>query len=125
MTLRTGKGGRYRYYTCSTRARQGSTGCGSLTVPMGKLDTAVTAHIEKRLLDPRRLTELLSEVLDRREDYIARRRTHITELRQRASEADAKLKRLYEAIENGIADLNDPALKGRVSPHNAYFAFSW
>jgi hypothetical protein len=23
MTIRTGKGGRYRYYTCSTRARQG------------------------------------------------------------------------------------------------------
>ncbi|MBO6625299.1 MAG: recombinase family protein, partial [Roseicyclus sp.] len=66
-------------------------------------------------LDPRRLTTLLSEVLNRRDDYIARRRTHITELRQRASEADAKLIRLYEAIENGIADLNDPALKGRVA----------
>jgi DNA invertase Pin-like site-specific DNA recombinase len=26
MTLRTGKGGRYRYYTCSTKARQGETG---------------------------------------------------------------------------------------------------
>jgi site-specific DNA recombinase len=25
MTIRTGKGGRYRYYTCSTKARQGST----------------------------------------------------------------------------------------------------
>lgn len=27
MTLRTGKGGRYRYYTGSTKARQGETGC--------------------------------------------------------------------------------------------------
>ena len=27
MTLRTGKGNRYRYYTCSTKARQGDTGC--------------------------------------------------------------------------------------------------
>lgn len=27
MTLRTGKSGRYRYYTCSTKARQGETGC--------------------------------------------------------------------------------------------------
>lgn len=119
MTLRTGKGGRYRHYTCSTRARQGSTGCGGTTVPMAKLDTAVASHIEDRLLDPRRLTALLSEVLNRRDDYIARRRTHITELRQRASEADAKLKRLYEAIENGIADLNDPALKGRVAELSA------
>ena len=119
MTMRTGKGGRYRYYTCSTRARQGSTGCGGTTVPMEKLDTAVASHIEDRLLDPCRLTALLSEVLDRREDYIARRQTHITELRQRASEADAKLKRLYEAIENGVADLDDPALKERVAELSA------
>jgi recombinase-like zinc beta ribbon protein len=34
MTLRTGKGGRYRYYTCSTEARQGETGCPGRTVPM-------------------------------------------------------------------------------------------
>src|SRR3981189_2437308 len=39
MTLRTGKGsagGMYRYYTCSTKARQGQRGCRGLTVPMGK-----------------------------------------------------------------------------------------
>ncbi|GEL01508.1 hypothetical protein SSA02_06710 [Swaminathania salitolerans] len=29
MTLRTGMGGRYRYYTCSIKARQGETGCSS------------------------------------------------------------------------------------------------
>jgi len=36
-------------------------------------------------------------------------------LRKRASEADAKLKRLYDAIENGIADVSDPVLKDRVT----------
>jgi DNA invertase Pin-like site-specific DNA recombinase len=34
MTLRTGKSGRYRYYTCCTKARQGETGCPGRTVPM-------------------------------------------------------------------------------------------
>jgi hypothetical protein len=41
MTLRAGKGsagGMYRYYTCSTKARQGERGCRGLTVPMDKLD---------------------------------------------------------------------------------------
>jgi hypothetical protein len=33
---------------------------------------------------------------------------HIAELRKRATETDAKLKRLYDAIENGVADLSDP-----------------
>ena len=114
MTLRTGKHGRYRYYTCSTRNRQGSTGCGGTTVPMGKLDDAIINHLEKRVLDPRRLTALLESVLDRRSDYVARRRGHIAELRKRATEADAKLVRLYEAIENDIADIHDPSLKTRL-----------
>src|SRR5882724_13103541 len=52
MTLRTGKSGRYRYYTCSTKARQGNTGCRGRTVPMEKLDTLVADHIEHRLLLP-------------------------------------------------------------------------
>ena len=52
MTLRTGKGGQYRYYTCSTKARQGETGCKGRTMPMEKLDTLVADHIEQRLLTP-------------------------------------------------------------------------
>ena len=40
---------------------------------------------------------------------------YIAELRKRASEADAKLKRLYDAIENGVADLTDPMLKDQIA----------
>ena len=115
MTLRTGKSGRYRYYTCCTKARQGATGCPGRTVPMEKLDTLVADHIEQRLLQPQRLEQVLSSVLDRREERANRRTMHIAELRKRASEADAKLKRLYDAIENGIADLTDPMLKDRIT----------
>ena len=115
MTLRTGKGGRYRYYTCSTKARQGETGCAGRTVPMHRLDTLVADHIERRLLQPARLEHILSSVLDRRQERAERRASHIAELRKRAAEADAKLKRLYDAIENGIADLTDPLLKDRVT----------
>lgn len=55
--------------------------------------------------------QILSSILDRREERAERRATHIAELRKRASEADAKLKRLYDAIENGVADLSDPMLR--------------
>src|SRR5579859_7108817 len=47
MTLRTGKSGRYRYYTCCTKARQGETGCPGRTVPMEKLDNLVAEYIEQ------------------------------------------------------------------------------
>ena len=75
---------------------------------MEKLDSVVAEHIEHRLLQPKRLEQILSNVLDRREERAERRTAHIAELRKRASEADAKLKRLYDAIENGVADLSAP-----------------
>ena len=115
MTLRTGKGGRYRYYTCSTKARQGETGCKGRSIPMEKLDGLVADHLEKRLLKPERLEEVLSSILTRREERAERRATHVTDLRKRAAEAEAKLKRLYDAIENGVADLSDPLLKERLA----------
>ncbi len=115
MTLRTGKYNQYRYYTCSTAARQGKQGCRGQSVRMDKLDHVVVDHLEWRLLDPRRLHEILRHLLERREEWIERRRGHVAELRKRTTEAEAKLKRLYQAIENGIADLSDPALKDRLA----------
>ncbi len=115
MTLRTGKGSQYRYYTCSTKARQGVSGCRGLTVPMDKLDRAVADHLEWRLLDPSRLATLMDQLLVRRDEWNERRRGHISELRKRAAEAEAKLKRLYDAIENGVVDMADPSLKDRIA----------
>ncbi|MDE5442270.1 hypothetical protein GWG65_12585 [Bradyrhizobium sp. CSA207] len=63
---------------------------------------------------PKRLERILSAVLHRRKERTERRTAHIAELRKRAAEAEAKLKRLYDAIENGIADISDPLLKERV-----------
>ena len=114
MTIRTGKGGRYRYYTCSTKARQGPTSCSGMTVPMEKLDDLVASHLEERLLQPERLESILSVVLDRRQEHSSRKRAHIAELNKRAAEADARLKRLFDAIEQGFADLGDADLKERI-----------
>ena len=115
MTLRTGKGGRYRYYTCSIKARQGETGCKGRSIPMEKLDDLVARHLEDRLLDDERLEEILASLLDRRQERTERRREHIAELNKRAAETELRLKRLYDAIESGIADLDDPALKDRIA----------
>ena len=82
---------------------------------MEKLDNLVAEYIEQRLLEPKRLEQLLSHVLDRRTERAERRKSHIAELRKRAAEADGKLKRLYDAIENGVADPSDPMLKDRIA----------
>lgn len=86
-----------------------------MAVPMEKLDALVANHLEKRLLDPERLEAVLATVLDRRQERSGRKQEHIAELNKRAAETDLRLKRLYDAIESGVADLDDPALKERIA----------
>lgn len=86
-----------------------------MAVPMEKLDDLVASHIEERLLQPERLETILAVVLDRRQEQGERRRQHIAELTRRAAESELRLKRLYDAIEAGVADLDDPALKDRIN----------
>jgi|FEC22Drversion2_1045045.scaffolds.fasta_scaffold00491_39 site-specific DNA recombinase len=115
MTLRTsGKGDQYRYYTCCTTARQGKSACRGRTIPMDELDTMVVAHLEERLLASERLEELLAGLLKRREEHAQRLKGRVAELRKQAADAEAKLTRLYEAIENGLAEMDDSNLKGRI-----------
>jgi site-specific DNA recombinase len=107
MTIRTGKGGRYRYYACSTKARQGPTACDGMAVPMDKLDDLVASHLEERLLQPDRLETILATMLDRRQERSERQCEHIAELNRRAGESETRLKRLYDAIGAGVAGLED------------------
>ncbi len=118
MTLRTGRGsagGTYRYYTCSTKARQGKTGCKGRTIPMDKLDHLVADHIGDRLLLPKRLETVLASVIDRRQERTERRREHLAELHRRITETDQRLGRLYDAIESGMVDKDDSVAKERMA----------
>src|SRR5690606_21152586 len=116
MTLRTGRGSAgqtYRYYTCSTKARQGKTGCKGRTIPMDKLDNLVADHIGVRLLQPKRLETVLASVIDRRQERTDRRREHLAALQRRTADADPRLGRLFDAIEAGMVDKDDAMAKER------------
>jgi ferritin-like metal-binding protein YciE len=82
---------------------------------MDKLDDLVANHLEERLLQPKRLETILGNLLDRREERAERRREHLAELNRRITETDQRLNRLYDAIEAGLADLNDSVLKERMA----------
>ena len=60
---------------------------------------------------PKGRREVLASVLDRRQERSERRCQHIAELNKRAVEADLCLKRLYDAIETGVADPGESGLK--------------
>ncbi|WP_461331257.1 recombinase family protein [Bradyrhizobium elkanii] len=115
MTLRTGKSGRYRYYTCATCAQQGKAACKGRSIPMDKLDRLVTERLADQLLKPERVGKILGGLMDRQaakdEDHSVR----LTALRAKLTDAEGRLGRLYAAIESGIADPTDATLKERVA----------
>ncbi len=117
MTLRTGTskmGNVYRYYSCSTCARHGKSVCKGHSIRMDKLDTIVVDQLVDRLLDPPRLTAMLSSLgseLAAKEKAV---NTRITALEREAHEAGERLRRLYQAIEDGVAEMDD-ILKDRIT----------
>lgn len=115
MTLRTGKSGRYRYYTCSGCARKGKTVCKGRTVPMEKLDRLVTERLADCLLTPERVGALLIGLMQRQAAKGEEQANRLTALRAKVSDAQSRLARLYAAIENGIADPSDQTLKDRIA----------
>jgi site-specific DNA recombinase len=115
MTLRTGKTGRYRYYTCSTFARQGRSACSGRSIPMDRLDRLVTERLADRLLTPERVAGLLTGLMQRQTSRDEDHASRLTALRAKLADAQSRLDRLYAAIESGVADLADETFKARVS----------
>ena len=114
MLLRTGKSGRYRYYTCGTRARQGKPACKGRTIPMPDLDKLVTDRIVDDLLTRDRMRALLEGLLKRQSTREQDQAKTLAALRDKLNDAEARLRQLYQAIEDGVADLSDPTLRERI-----------
>jgi site-specific DNA recombinase len=116
MMLRTGtsKNGQiYRYYTCANCATKGKTACKGRSIPMHKLDTLVTAHLIERLFRPERVAAILASLSSARADKLATQSRRLLDLQREMADADDKLRRLYELVENGLMDL-DEVLKERL-----------
>jgi site-specific DNA recombinase len=117
MTLRTGtsKNGRvHRYYACSTCARHGRTVCKGRSIRMDKLDTLVTQQWLNRLLEPGRLSAMLASLAARRATKAAGVDVRLLAIEKEAHEVSTRLRRLYQLVEDGTADVDD-LLKGRIA----------
>jgi site-specific DNA recombinase len=114
MTLRTGKSGRYRYYTCSTCARQGKSVCPGRTVRMEYIDQVILDQLATKLFTPERLRTILTELMDRSKDDDKTRQQKLAWLRREHKTQEAALANLYKAIENGVVDIGDAQLRERI-----------
>ena len=117
MTLRAGtsrSGDVYRYYSCSSFLKKGRTACRGRSMRMDKLDLLVTQHMADRLLEPERLTTLLSSLAGRRAERAAAVDRRLAALAREAEEADERLRRLYKLVEDG-RDHVDDILRARMA----------
>ena len=114
MTMRTGKSGRYRYYTCSGAQARGVAVCVGVSIPMDKLDLAITNSLADKVCQPERLHQLFTEVslLERKASTGIER--ELLRVEGELAEAKQRLHRLLASIENGLLDANDPDLGVRL-----------
>jgi hypothetical protein len=114
LMLRTGKGGRYRYYACASHRLKGIAACGTpIAIPEAELDRLVLGALTDHLLTPERLPELLRGAYRRRRtasESIQQRRSVLT---KQLKEAESKIGRLYAAVEDGTLT-NTTLLRSRL-----------
>ena len=122
LTIRTGKGGRYAYYTCNAKASAGAERCGVKAIRQEELDRVVLDVLLKRVLEPERLKLLLAQVLERSDEADARRKADLDRVRRERVAAEGRLRRLYELVEEGHASARDPLFAARLGEHRASIA---
>jgi site-specific DNA recombinase len=108
----------YSYYTCAGSHVTALPECAGHHVPTEKLDRAVTTAVLAKLLEPRVLSTLLGELVDRRSQTAAEAQSRVAALKAVADECDTKLARLYRLVETGDAE-PDTILKDRMKVLNS------
>jgi len=83
MTLRTGKSGRYRYYTCAGCAQKGKTACLGRSISMAALDGMILEHLADKLFTPERLRVMLDAYIARSAEADSQRRERLAHARRR------------------------------------------
>ncbi len=107
MTLATGKGGRYKYYKCTSRQNKGNHVCTSGNLPMEKTDQQVLNQLADKVFAPERVQNMMVELRKRIKTSKDTQQEHINNLNRQLKQTEERQHRLYEAIETGVIDLDE------------------
>ncbi len=118
MTLVTGKGGKYRYYKCTSRQNQGNHACTSSNLPMEKLDSMVLEQLAEKVFAKERLQVLMTELRKRIRSTKDSQQERINEINRQIRKLEERQQRLLEAIETGTIEL-DETTQRRAQQHKA------
>ena len=114
LTTTTGKGGRYKYYSCSAKIRNGDKGCTGFHAPMEEIDKYVLNAILNDLLTQSKISKLISSVCAKEDVEAGKSAEKLMQFIESLQQANDRLQRLYIAIEKGVVDIEDPTLKDRI-----------
>ena len=106
MTLATGKGGKYRYYKCSSRILKGKDTCTSDNLPTEQVDRLVLSSLADRVFTVPRVRAMLDSLRTR---LGASQATHDGKLKRLTKELDSlqhRSNQLYEAVEKGLLPMD-------------------
>ncbi len=122
MTIRTGKSGRYAYYSCNAKVSAGAARCNCPHVRQERLDGVVLGALERQIFEPERLKLLLSEMLEASAEADERRTRDLTQARLLKTQAETRLRNLYEALADGNASLKEPVFANMLAEANSRIA---
>jgi len=104
----TSKGGKtYAYYTCQKKLSEGAKACPSKRLAVSKLEHLVLTALAEHVLVPERIQAILDELSKALATSSGQDADELRELQRSLKEKDEAYNRLVEAVEKGIAPMNE------------------
>ncbi len=122
LTITTGKGGRYSYYTCNAKANGSASRCSCKSIREEQLDELVLNELKHRILEPARLRELLVHVLEASDEADERRARDLQQARAERTRAETAIGKLLELVETGLMSPRDTTVANRFAEHRTKVA---
>ena len=119
LTVRSGKGGRYHYYTCEHRVNRAADACTLPSIRRETLDEVVLDALIDRVLDPEHLQQLLAGLLERTEEADQRRRRALAVARTTRTEAEKAIGNLLTLVEKGTMPADSREVVERIALQRA------
>ena len=119
MTIATGKGGRYRYYKCTSKINiAGKKDCENRNVRMETLDRLVLQAVAEKVFTPKRVEMMMEQIKVNHKGSQPDHNEQIRQLSKELEDIKQQTDKLFEAVEKGFLPLNT-SLHERVHKHEA------
>jgi hypothetical protein len=112
---------KFYYYSCNHRTNSGER-CTCPNIRREKLDQAVMQALEKRILGPGRLMQLLKDVIELSNSKREKLQQELTQALAERTRRRTAIDRLLVLIEEGVMKASDPEFANRLSENRTAVA---